>query len=139
MAGGCVRVIMLRDLVKQKVNFLMGNVILGKKLTGFFLQLEINNIANCEFTIFIVRVNASGRIILTFIIFKTDLIENFIDNKLNNSVKFVRLPTGFSSVEFTLDWLKYFNYYSFYISPTFTKLRKENSYKLYDEGFIFEE
>ncbi|KAK1774542.1 hypothetical protein QBC45DRAFT_337378, partial [Copromyces sp. CBS 386.78] len=98
---------------------------------------KINDISNRESVILIVGVSAAGYVVLAYIIFKTDPIEDFLDNNLNNSIRFAKLLIGFLNVELTLDWLKYFNYYSFYSLLTFIKLREEDSYELGEEGFTF--
>ncbi|KAK3388396.1 hypothetical protein B0T20DRAFT_397908 [Sordaria brevicollis] len=59
----------------------------------------------------------------------TFIANEFIYNDLDNGVRFTKSPTGFSNTELIFNWLKYFNYYSFYLSLIFTKLREEDNYK----------
>ncbi|KHE87253.1 hypothetical protein GE21DRAFT_1202250, partial [Neurospora crassa] len=64
---------------------------------------EINDITNRESTTLITSVNTTANVIPIYIIFKTDPIEEFIYNDLNNSVRFTKSPTGFLNTDLTLN------------------------------------
>ncbi|KAK1777043.1 hypothetical protein QBC45DRAFT_331508, partial [Copromyces sp. CBS 386.78] len=64
---------------------------------------KINNIFNQKSATLIAKINTAEYAILTYIIFKTDPIEDFLNNNLNNSIRFARLPIGFLNTKFTLD------------------------------------
>ena len=46
---------------------------------------------------------------------------------MEDDVRFIKLLTGFSNVELTFDWLKYWNYKSFYLSFIFIRYRREDA------------
>ncbi|MCV5126559.1 hypothetical protein OFB58_24525, partial [Escherichia coli] len=58
---------------------------------------------NRELCTLIARVNATGYYIPIYFIFKTNPIEEFINNELPSNIRFVKLPTSFSSIELTFD------------------------------------
>ncbi|KAK1777098.1 hypothetical protein QBC45DRAFT_331387, partial [Copromyces sp. CBS 386.78] len=64
---------------------------------------KINNITNRESATLIANISSISKSIPIYIIFKTDPIEDFINNDLNDSVRFVRSLTGFSNSELTLN------------------------------------
>ncbi|KAK1781439.1 hypothetical protein QBC45DRAFT_321093, partial [Copromyces sp. CBS 386.78] len=64
---------------------------------------KINDIANRKSAILIVNINLISKSIPIYIIFKTDLIKDFINNDFDNSVQFAKLLTGFSNSEFTFN------------------------------------
>ncbi|KAL0470533.1 hypothetical protein QR685DRAFT_440658, partial [Neurospora intermedia] len=64
---------------------------------------EINNITNREFITLITNVSTMANVIPIYIIFKTDLIEEFIYNNFNNSVHFIKSLTGFLNTNLTIN------------------------------------
>ncbi|KAK1773899.1 hypothetical protein QBC45DRAFT_338865, partial [Copromyces sp. CBS 386.78] len=81
----------------------------------------INNITNREFYTFIIYINTTGQRILVYLIFKINLIEEFLANDFEDNIRFTKSTTGFSNTKLTLNWLKYFNRYSFKLFKTFKK------------------
>ncbi|KAL0470766.1 hypothetical protein QR685DRAFT_442319, partial [Neurospora intermedia] len=64
---------------------------------------EINNITNRKSNTLITNISTTANVIPIYIIFKTNLIEEFIYNNLNNSVRFTKLPTGFLNTNLILN------------------------------------
>ncbi|KAL0468626.1 hypothetical protein QR685DRAFT_445362, partial [Neurospora intermedia] len=64
---------------------------------------EIFNLVNRELYTLIARVNTIKYYIPIYLIFKTNPREEFINNKLSSNVRFIKLPTSFSSIEPTFD------------------------------------
>ncbi|KAK3495173.1 uncharacterized protein B0T23DRAFT_314466, partial [Neurospora hispaniola] len=69
----------------------------------------------------ITSVNTVGSYIPIYFIFKINPTKEFTINDLPSNIRFIKLPTGFSSIEIIFNWLKYFNLYSFEVSLTFKK------------------
>ena len=78
------------------------NLLLNKILIIIF-KLIINNLANKKFYTLIVYINTIKYIIFFYIIFKTNLIENFIINDFNKNVRFVKSTLIFFNVKFTFN------------------------------------
>ncbi|KAK3946498.1 hypothetical protein QBC32DRAFT_225970, partial [Pseudoneurospora amorphoporcata] len=64
---------------------------------------EINDIANRESCTMMACVHATGNRLPIYLIFKADPTEEFIHNDLEDSVRFAKSLTGFSSAALTLD------------------------------------
>jgi hypothetical protein len=83
---------------------------------------EIDNFSNREMCTIIAGGSAIGQSIPAYVIFKTDVVEEFLITDFDRDFRFAKSSTGFSNAELTLDYLRHFNRYSFKRSATFVNL-----------------